>query len=127
MEWSGLGPQDRVLDVGAGAGAASLPAPQPAPGHRHRHHVPELLEIGSSRALERGLDIEWQTADAAALPFADASYDVVISAIGAMFAPDQQAAADELVRVCRPGGTSRWPTGPPTAAPAGSSARSPPT
>ena len=67
--------------------------------------MPELLEVGERKARERGLDIEWQTAEATALPFADAPYDVVLSAIGAMFAPDHQAAADELVRVCRPGGT----------------------
>ena len=105
VEWSGLGPQDRVLDVGAGAGAASLPAAATGARVTATDITSELLEIGKQRALERGLDIEWQTADAAALPFADASYDVVMSAIGAMFAPDQQATADELVRVCRPGGT----------------------
>ncbi len=105
VEWSGLGPQDRVLDVGAGAGAASLPAAAAGARVTATDITPELLETGKGRALERGLDIEWRTADAAALPFADASYDVVMSAIGAMFAPDQQATADELVRVCRPGGT----------------------
>jgi SAM-dependent methyltransferase len=82
--------------------------------------TPELLAIGEREARERGLDIEWRTADATALPFADASYDVVLSAIGAMFAPDQRAVADELVRVCRPGGTiamANW-------TPDGSAARS---
>ncbi len=105
VEWSGLSPQDRVLDVGAGAGAASLPAAAAGARVTASDITPELLEIGKQRALERGLDIEWRTADASALPFADASYDVVISAIGAMFAPDQQATADELLRVCRHGGT----------------------
>ena len=105
VEWSGLGPQDRVLDVAAGTGAASLPAAAAGARVTATDLVPELLEIGERRASERGLDIEWQTADATALPFADASYDVVMSAIGAMFAPDQRATADELVRVCRPGGT----------------------
>jgi SAM-dependent methyltransferase len=67
--------------------------------------TPELLEVGERDARERGLEIEWLTADATALPFADASYDVVMSSIGAMFAPHHEAVASELVRVCRPGGT----------------------
>jgi SAM-dependent methyltransferase len=105
VEWSGLGAQDRVLDVGAGTGAASLPAAGEGARVTATDLTPELLEIGRETARERGLDIEWGTADAMALPFADASYDVVLSAIGAMFAPDQQATARELARVCRPGGT----------------------
>jgi SAM-dependent methyltransferase len=105
VEWSGLGPEDRVLDVAAGTGAASLCAAATGARVTATDITPELLEIGESLARERGLDLEWQTADASALPFPDASYDVVLSAIGAMFAPDQQATADELVRVCRPGGT----------------------
>ncbi len=105
VEWSGLGPEDRVLDVAAGTGAASLPAAATGAHVTATDVTAELLEIGERIAGERGLDIEWRTADASALPFADASYDVVLSAIGAMFAPDQQATADELVRVCRPGGT----------------------
>jgi SAM-dependent methyltransferase len=67
--------------------------------------TPDLLAAGSRRPDAQGLDIEWVEADAEHLPFADASYDVVMSAIGVMFAPHHQAAADELVRVCRPGGT----------------------
>jgi ubiquinone/menaquinone biosynthesis C-methylase UbiE len=105
VEWSRLGPEDRVLDVGAGTGAASLRAAATGARVTATDITPELLEIGERTARDQGLDLEWRTADAAALPFPDASYDVVLSAIGAMFAPDQQAAADELVRVCRPGGT----------------------
>lgn len=105
VEWSGLGPGDRVLDVAAGTGAASLRAAAAGARVTATDLTPELLEIGEQTARERGLDLEWRTADASALPFPDASYDVVLSAIGAMFAPDQQATADELVRVCRPGGT----------------------
>jgi SAM-dependent methyltransferase len=114
VEWSGLGPQDRVLDVAAGTGAASLPAAAEGARVTATDLTPELLEIGERRATERGLVLEWRPADASALPFPDASYDVVISAIGAMFAPDQQATADELVRVCRPGGTiamANWTPG----------------
>ena len=103
---------ERARPAGPGARrrppAPARPAcrrPRPAPGSPPPISCPSCSRSGSSRAIERGLDIEWQTADATALPFADASYDVVMSAIGAMFAPDQQATADELVRVCRPGGT----------------------
>jgi ubiquinone/menaquinone biosynthesis C-methylase UbiE len=114
VAWSGLGPQDRVLDVAAGTGAASLPAAAVGARVTATDVTPELLEVGERLAREQGLDIEWRTADASALPFADASYDVVLSAIGAMFAPDHQATADELVRVCRPGGTiamTNWTPG----------------
>src|SRR5690606_32580360 len=64
-----------------------------------------LLEEGRRRAAAAGVELEWVEADAEHLPFADASFDVVISSIGAMFAPHHQEVADELVRVCRPGGT----------------------
>ena len=106
VEWSGLGPGDRVLDVAAGTGAASLPAAATgarvtatdlAPGAARDRRAAAPANAGSTSS--------GGPADATALPFADASYDVVMSAIGAMFAPDQQATADELVRVCRPGGT----------------------
>jgi SAM-dependent methyltransferase len=64
-----------------------------------------LLEAGRELAESEGLELEWTEADAERLPFADESFDVVMSAIGVMFAPHHQEAADELVRVCRPGGT----------------------
>lgn len=105
VEWSGLGPGDRVLDVAAGTGAASLPAAEAGARVTATDITPELLEVGEDAARQRGLHLDWHTADAMALPFPDASYDVVLSAIGAMFAPDQQATADELLRVCRPAGT----------------------
>ena len=66
---------------------------------------PAQLAAGRRAAEARGLDLAWVEADAAALPFPDASFDVVTSSAGAIFAPEQQAVADELVRVCRPGGT----------------------
>jgi SAM-dependent methyltransferase len=93
----------RVLDVAAGTGNASLPAAERGAHVVASDLTPELLEDGRQRAGD--LDIEWVTADAEHLPFEDASFDVVMSSIGVMFAPHHQAAADELVRVCRPGGT----------------------
>lgn len=67
--------------------------------------TPELLEAGRRSAAERGAKLEWREADAEALPFADGEFDTVFSCVGIMFAPHHQVSADELVRVCRPGGT----------------------
>ena len=67
--------------------------------------TPELLEAGRRTAEAKGVELEWVEADAENLPFDDGSFDVVMSCIGAMFAPRHQAVADELVRVCKPGGT----------------------
>lgn len=101
----GAGPGVRVLDVAAGTGNASIPAAKRGASVTASDLTPALLEAGAARPDAQGLDLEWVEADAEALPFADGSYDVVMSAIGVMFAPFHQAAADELVRVCRPGGT----------------------
>ena len=101
----GAGPGVKVLDVAAGTGNASIPAARRGASVTASDLTPALLEAGAARPDAQGLDIEWVEADAEALPFEDASYDVVMSAIGVMFAPHHQAAADELVRVCRPGGT----------------------
>jgi SAM-dependent methyltransferase len=98
-------PGARVLDVAAGTGNASIPAAQGGAVVTASDLTPELLEAGSHRPEAEGLEIEWVEADAERLPFEDESFDVVISSIGVMFAPHHQEAADELVRVCRPGGT----------------------
>ena len=67
--------------------------------------TPELFDAGRRLAAQRGVELEWVEADAEALPFADNGFDVVMSCVGVMFAPHHQAAADELIRVARPGGT----------------------
>jgi SAM-dependent methyltransferase len=105
VDAAGIEPGARVLDVAAGTGNASVPAAQRGARVTASDLTPELLTAGQRRPEAQGLDIEWVEADAEHLPFEDASYDVVLSAIGAMFAPHHQVAADELVRVCRPGGT----------------------
>jgi SAM-dependent methyltransferase len=94
-----------VLDVAAGTGNASIPAAQAGADVTASDLTPELFEAGRRRADAEGVTLEWVEADAEQLPFEDQSFDVVMSSIGAMFAPNHQAAADELVRVCRPGGT----------------------
>jgi len=100
-----LGEGVRVLDVAAGTGNASIPAAQRGARVTASDLTPQLLEAGSRRPEAAGLNIDWVEADAEHLPFDDESFDVVMSAIGVMFAPHHQAAADELIRVCRPGGT----------------------
>src|SRR4051794_18432164 len=94
----------RVLDVAAGTGNASIPAAQRGARVTASDLTPELLEAGRRRAEVQGVTLEWAEADAEHLPFGDASFDVVMSSIGVMFAPHHQQAADELVRVCAPGG-----------------------
>src|SRR4051794_16777560 len=98
-------PGMHVLDVGAGSGNASTPAAQRGASVPASDLPPELLDAGRELAEGAGVDLGWVEADAERLPFDDASFDVVMSSIGVMFAPHHQAAADELVRVCRPGGT----------------------
>jgi SAM-dependent methyltransferase len=105
VEACGIAPGARVLDVAAGTGNASLPAAAAGARVTASDLTPELLEAGRRRAEAEGLELEWVAADAERLPFADESFDVVMSSIGVMFAPHHQATADELVRVCRPGGT----------------------
>jgi SAM-dependent methyltransferase len=99
-----IGPGTRVLDVGAGSGNASLPAARAGGKVVASDLTPVLLEKGRARSEREGLDIEWVEADAEALPFEDGSFDRVLSAIGAMFAPRHDVTAAELARVCAPGG-----------------------
>lgn len=95
---------EKVLDIAAGNGNATLAAARRWAEVTSTDYVPELLERGRERAMANGLAVEFQQADAEALPFKDASFDVVVSTFGVMFTPDQDKAAKEMLRVCRPGG-----------------------
>jgi SAM-dependent methyltransferase len=101
----GVAPGQRVLDVGAGTGVAAIPAAEAGAEVVAVDVTPELIEAGRAEAATRPVTIEWREADAQDLPFPDGEFDVVMSCIGAMFAPDHRATADEMLRVCRPGGT----------------------
>jgi ubiquinone/menaquinone biosynthesis C-methylase UbiE len=94
----------RVLDVAAGNGNATLAAARRFADVVSTDYVGALLEGGRRRAEADRLPVTFQEADAEALPFADASFDVVLSTFGVMFTPNQDKAARELLRVCRPGG-----------------------
>jgi ubiquinone/menaquinone biosynthesis C-methylase UbiE len=94
----------RVLDVAAGNGNATLAAARRFADVVSTDYVTSLLDRGRERARVEGFDVTFQQADAEALPFPDASFDVVLSTFGVMFTPRQEQAARELTRVCRPGG-----------------------
>jgi SAM-dependent methyltransferase len=97
-------PGERVLDVACGSGNTALAAARRFAATVGLDYVPGLLERGRERAAAEGLEIEFVEGDAEALPFEEASFDVVLSTFGAMFAPNQPRTAAELLRVCRPGG-----------------------
>lgn len=105
VEAIGVEAGQRVLDVAAGTGTSAIPAARRGAEVVATDLTSQLLAVGRATAEAEGVDLTWQTADAEALPFADADFDVVMSSIGVMFAPHHQLAADELARVCRPGGT----------------------
>jgi ubiquinone/menaquinone biosynthesis C-methylase UbiE len=110
-------PGERVLDVACGSGNAAIAAARRTWGNVvGADFVPALLERGRERAAAERLEIEFVEGDAAELPFGEGEFDVVTSVFGAMFAPDQQQAANELLRVCKPGGRigmANWvPDGP---------------
>jgi ubiquinone/menaquinone biosynthesis C-methylase UbiE len=94
----------KVLDVAAGNGNATLAAARRWCDVVSTDYVPSLLERGQLRAKADGLKVEFKQADAEALGFDDAAFDVVMSTFGVMFTPDQDRAAAELLRVCKRGG-----------------------
>ena len=95
---------EKVLDVAAGNGNATLAAARRFADVVSTDYVGSLLDRGRIRAEAEGLNVKFQQADAESLPFADASFDVVLSTFGVMFTPNHEQAARELMRVCRKGG-----------------------
>src|ERR687891_1057879 len=101
----GISAGQRVLDVAAGTGNVAIRAAEAGAQVVASDLTPENFEAGRREARVQGVELEWVEADAEALPFGDGEFDVVTSSFGAIFAPDHQAVADEMLRVCRPGGT----------------------
>jgi ubiquinone/menaquinone biosynthesis C-methylase UbiE len=106
-------PGQRVLDIACGSGNAALVASRRYCEVTGLDFVPALIDRAKQRAAAEGLPVDFRVGDAQALPFPDASFDVVLSTFGVMFAPDQEKAASELLRVCRPGGKIGLATWPP--------------
>jgi SAM-dependent methyltransferase len=105
VEACGIAPGQRVLDVAAGTGNVAIRAAEAGAEVVASDLTPENFDAGRREASARGVELEWVEADAEALPFGDDAFDVVTSAVGAIFAPDHRRVADELLRVCRPGGS----------------------
>jgi ubiquinone/menaquinone biosynthesis C-methylase UbiE len=100
----GVEPDDDVLDVACGTGNAAIRAAAAGGRVVGLDLTPEMFDAGRARAAAAGVDVEWMEGDVESLPFADATFDVVLSTFGCMFAPRHEVAARELVRVLRPGG-----------------------
>jgi ubiquinone/menaquinone biosynthesis C-methylase UbiE len=105
IEQSGLEPGMDLLDVACGTGNATIPAAQAGARATGLDFSPDLLEIARERGSDAMVEVAWVEGDAQDLPFDDASFDRVISTFGHMFAPDHKRTAEEMLRVCRPGGT----------------------
>ena len=105
VEACGVAPGQRVLDVATGTGNVAIRAAQAGADVIALDITPESLAAGRREAESLSVELEWVEGDAQKLPFGDDEFDVVTSSAGAIFAPDHQAVADELLRVCRPGGT----------------------
>jgi SAM-dependent methyltransferase len=105
VDAAGIKPGDVVLDVATGSGDAAIPAARIGARVIASDLTPELMETGQKLAAEAGVQLTWEIADAEALPYGDGEFDAVLSCLGVMFVPHHQTSADELIRVCRPGGT----------------------
>jgi SAM-dependent methyltransferase len=105
VDATGIGRGQRVLDVAAGTGNVAIRAAERGADVVASDLTPENFPAGQREAAAHGVELAWVEADAEALPFPDESFDVVTSSVGAIFAPHHQTVADELLRVCRPGGT----------------------
>ena len=105
VEACGISSGQRMLDVAAGSGNVAIRAAEAGAQVVASDLTAANFEPGRREAEKQGVELEWVEADAEALPFQDGEFDVVTSSLGAIFAPDHQAVADELLRVCRPGGT----------------------
>lgn len=99
-----IGPGQRVLDVAAGTGNTAIRAALAGAEVVASDITPQNFPAGQAEAAAQGVTLDWIEADAQALPFDDDAFDAVTSSFGAIFAPDHQAVASEMVRVCRPGG-----------------------
>jgi 2-polyprenyl-6-hydroxyphenyl methylase/3-demethylubiquinone-9 3-methyltransferase len=113
VEAAGVRPGQRVLDVACGTGNVAIRAAEAGGDVVAADLTPENFPAGRRNAQTSGVELEWVEADAEALPFGDAEFDVVTSAVGAMFAPRHERVADELLRVCKPGGTIAMANFPP--------------
>ena len=113
VEAAGVRPGQRVLDVACGTGNVAIRAAEAGADVVASDLTPEHFPAGRRNATRSGVELEWVEADAEALPFDDAEFDVVTSAVGAMFAPRHERVADELLRVCKPGGTIAMANFPP--------------
>src|SRR4051794_16889502 len=106
LDIAGVGAGMDVVDIGCGSGGTvAIPAAQRGASVTGVDVTPELFDDARRRAAEAGVEVQWVEGDAADVPLPDASFDRVMSTFGHMFAADQQGAANELVRLCRPGGT----------------------
>ena len=114
VKFAGIAPGQRVLDVACGTGVAAIPAARLGAKVTALDLTPELLERARHNANLAGLEIEFHEGDVEKLPFADATFDVVISQFGHIFAPRPALALSEMLRVLKPGGTIAFNTWPPT-------------
>ena len=105
VDATGITAGQRVLDVACGTGNVAIRAAEAGARVVASDLTPEHFKAGREEARKRGVELEWVEADAENVPFADGEFDVVTSSLGAIFAPDHPRVADELLRVCRPGGT----------------------